>query len=82
MLMSETEYKTERRRSPRPLGFPDHLPPDPSSSAIQGALSEVALRVRSLSMQHWGPTGAIDMVGQHPSYVSLLARLIIFLFRL
>ncbi len=26
-------------------------------------------------MQHWGPAGAIDMVGQHPSYVSLLARL-------
>src|SRR5262245_28693182 len=75
MLMSDTEYMTERRGSARPLGFPDHLPPDPSSFAIQGALSEVALRVRRSSMEQWGPGAAIDMVGQHPSYVSLLARL-------
>src|SRR5262245_34598861 len=80
MLMSDTEYLTERRGSgralgTRPLGFPDRLPPDPSSSAIQGALSEVALRVRSMAIQDWGMTKAIDMVGQHPSYVSLLARL-------
>jgi DNA-binding NtrC family response regulator len=77
LMMSETEYMTERRGSARPLGFPDRLPPDPdpSSTAIQGALSEVALRVRTLSMEHWGQSSAIDMVGQHPNYVSLLARL-------
>ena len=59
---------------PRPFGFPDRLPPDPSS-AIDGALSEVALRVRALSVEQWGAARGIDMVGQHPSYVSLLARL-------
>jgi DNA-binding NtrC family response regulator len=58
----------------RPFGFPDRLPPDPSS-AIHGILSEVALRVRGLSVQEWGPSRAIDMVGQHPAYVSLLAQL-------
>ena len=58
----------------RPLGFPDQLPPDHSSS-IDGACSEVALRARALSVEEWGPARAIDMVGQHPSYVSLLARL-------
>jgi DNA-binding NtrC family response regulator len=74
MPMSETEAPTHRHKSTRPLGFPDRLPPD-EPSAIQGALSEVALRVRDLSIEGWGPARAIDMVGQHPSYVSLLARL-------
>jgi DNA-binding NtrC family response regulator len=58
----------------RPFGFPDRVPPDPSS-AIHGILSEVALRVRGLSVQEWGASKAIDMVGQHPAYVSLLAQL-------
>ena len=62
------------RGSERPFGFPDRLPPDPSS-AIHGALSEVAIRVRGLSIDEWGPLRAIDMVGQDPSYVSLLAQL-------
>jgi DNA-binding NtrC family response regulator len=58
----------------RPLGFPDRLPPHPSSE-MHGAFSEVALRARAASMEEWGPGRAIDMVGQHPSFVSLLARL-------
>jgi DNA-binding NtrC family response regulator len=74
MPMSETEVVTHRHRFTRPFGFPDRLPPDEPSS-ILGALSEVALRVRQLSIEDWGPDRAIDMVGQHPSYVSLLARL-------
>jgi DNA-binding NtrC family response regulator len=35
----------------------------------------VALRVRALSIDDWGAARTIDMVGQHPSYVSLLAQL-------
>lgn len=65
---------TGRLKSGRPLGFPDRLPPDPSS-VMHGAFSEVALRARALSIQEWGPARAVDMVGQHPSYVGLLARL-------
>ena len=70
----ESPELTEHRKSARPLGFPDRLPSDLSSS-VHGAFSEVALRARSLSVEEWGPARAIDMVGQHPSYVSLLARL-------
>ena len=44
MPMAESEDLTTRRRSTRPLGFPDRLPPDPST-AINGAFSEVALRM-------------------------------------
>lgn len=73
-VMSKPEDKTSRAGATRPFGFPDRLPPDPSSG-IHGTLSEVALHVRTLSEQEWGPARAIDMVGQHPSYVSLLARL-------
>jgi DNA-binding NtrC family response regulator len=75
MPISEMQDVTVRRGVSRPFGFPDRLPPDPSSSALQGALSEVARRVRDYSMSDWGATRAIDMVGQHPSYVGLLARL-------
>ena len=74
MPMAESQDLTPLRRSSRPLGFPDRLPPDPST-AIHGAFSEVALRVRALSIEQWGQPRAIDMVGQHPSYVGLLARL-------
>jgi DNA-binding NtrC family response regulator len=74
MAMPDSVDVTGRSKSTRPLGFPDRLPPDPSS-AIHGAFSEVALRARMLSVEAWGQTRAIDMVGQHPSYVSLLARL-------
>ena len=75
MLVSMPEsVDLTRRGSTRPFGFPDRLPRDPSS-AIHGAFSEVALRVRALSVEEWGMSRAIDMVGQHPSYVSLLARL-------
>ena len=74
MSMSQPDDPTRRPAPARPFGFPDRLPPDPSS-AIHGALSEVALRVRALSIEEWGLSRAIDMVGQHPSYVSLLARL-------
>jgi DNA-binding NtrC family response regulator len=72
--ITEPVNLTRRHGSTRPFGFPDRLPPDPSS-AIHGAFSEVALRVRGLSIEEWGASRAIDMVGQHPSYVSLLARL-------
>ncbi len=58
----------------RPLGFPDRLPPDPSTP-IYGALSEVAMRVRAASIEEWGAPRAADMVGQCPSFVSLLAGL-------
>jgi two-component system nitrogen regulation response regulator GlnG len=74
MPMMQALDMPHRLGAPRPFGFPDHLPPDPSS-AIHGALSEVALRVRERSIDDWGPARAIDMVGQHPSYVGLLARL-------
>jgi DNA-binding NtrC family response regulator len=73
-VMSTTEPTVSRPGASRPFGFPDRLPPDPSSG-IDSTLSEVALRVRTLSEEQWGPARAIDMVGQHPSYVSLLARL-------
>ncbi len=72
--MSEPVNQPPPRGSARPFGFPDRLPPDPSS-AVHSAFSEVALRVRKLSVEEWGASRAIDMVGQHPSYVSLLARL-------
>jgi DNA-binding NtrC family response regulator len=72
--MAEPVELTRRRASTRPFGFPDRLPSDPSSG-IDGALSEVALRVRAASVAEWGQGRAIDMVGQHPSYVSLLAQL-------
>lgn len=58
----------------RPLGFPDRLPPHPSTG-IYGALSEVAIRVREVSVAQWGASRAVDMVGQHPAFVSLLAGL-------
>jgi DNA-binding NtrC family response regulator len=58
----------------RPLGFPNQLPPDPSTP-IHGAFSEVALRARAVSIEEWGPARAVDMVGQHPGFVGLLARL-------
>jgi len=74
MPMPEPADLARRHTATRPLGFPDRLPPD-LSSAIHGAFSEVALRVRALSAEEWGPARAIDMVGQHPNYVSLLARL-------
>lgn len=60
--------------STRPLGFPHLLPPTPDA-ATDGAFSEVALKVRRLSTELWGPARAVDMVGQHPAYVGLLARL-------
>jgi DNA-binding NtrC family response regulator len=72
--MPEFKVETRRYESTRPLGFPDRLPPE-QPSAIHGALSEVALRVRELSIDQWGAAGAVNMVGQHPSYVGLLARL-------
>jgi DNA-binding NtrC family response regulator len=73
--MPEPATQTGRPGSQRPLGFPDQLPPDPST-AMHGAFSEVALRARALSIQEWGQGRAIDMVGQHPSFVSLLARVL------
>jgi DNA-binding NtrC family response regulator len=60
--------------SRRPLGFPDRVLPDPSAS-ILGAFSEVALRARALSIESWGEPRAVEMVGQDPSYVGLLAKL-------
>jgi len=72
--MPEPATQLARLQHQRPVGFPDHLPPDPST-AIHGAFSEVALRARQLSIQEGGDGRAIDMVGQHPGYVGLLARL-------
>jgi len=58
----------------RPLGFPGRLPQ--STSSIDAALSEVARRVQTASLQEWGPSRSVDMVGQDPSYVGLLARVL------
>ena len=63
-----------RNVASRPLGFPHLLPPDPSAT-VSGAFSEVALRVGALAAEAWGPSRTVEMVGQHPRYVSLLARL-------
>ena len=56
----------------RPLGFPGRLPCPEWS--VEGTLSEVAQRVRSASLKDWGVHRAVDMIGQDPSYVGLLAR--------
>jgi len=74
IMMPELASQTGRPGRQRPLGFPDQLPPDPST-AIHDAFSEVALRARALSVEEWGAGRAIDMIGQHPSFVGLLARL-------
>lgn len=72
------EHSARRSGSPpvtsRPLGFPHLLPPTPDT-AIDGAFSEVALKVRRLSTEMWGPSRAVEMIGQDRSYVSLLARM-------
>ena len=58
-------------RHGRPLGSPDrHVHP---STSVHGALSEVALTVRANSIERWGANLAVDMIGQDPSFVSLLA---------
>lgn len=72
--MPEPVLPSARSLGHRPLGYPDRLPPN-LSSTVHGALSEVALRARATSVDEWGPARAVDMVGQDPSYVSLLAKL-------
>ncbi|MFN7916623.1 MAG: sigma 54-interacting transcriptional regulator [Vicinamibacterales bacterium] len=72
--MVAPEVPTGPGPSTRPLGFP-HLPPPAPTATVSGAFSEVALRVGALAAETWGPSRPVDMVGQHPSYVGLLAKL-------
>jgi len=76
--MNKTAADIAPRNDPRvparPLGFP-HLPPPVPTASVDGAFSEVALRVRALAADTWGAPRVVEMVGQHPSYVGLLAKL-------
>lgn len=38
-------------------------------------LSEPALRIRQLSVQRWGESQAVDMVGRSPAFVDLLSKI-------
>lgn len=39
-------------------------------------LSDVALQVRSLSVEAWDESKAVEMVGRHPAFLALLAKLL------
>jgi DNA-binding NtrC family response regulator len=40
-----------------------------------GSLTELAVRIRALSIERWGPQKAIEMVGASPAFLELLGRL-------
>lgn len=42
---------------------------------LADSLCEAAARVRALSAEAWGPGRAIEMVGEHPAFVSLLSKI-------
>ncbi len=46
-----------------------------AENPVEDFLSDVALQVRSLSVEAWDETRAVEMVGHHPSFLALLGRL-------